>query len=61
MKMGGRSGHMTTWASGRKLESVAEMPSGYLEMARAVHPWLIRDPIETLAVQVEKIRNSAPG
>ena len=61
MKMGDRSGYMTAWASGRKIESVAEMPPGYLEMARAVHPWLIRDPIETLAVQVEKIRDSAPG
>ncbi len=61
MKMGDRSGHMTGWASGRKLEALAEMPSGYLEMARAVHPWLIRDPIETLAVQVENIRNSLLG
>jgi hypothetical protein len=61
MKMGDRSGHMTSWATGRKLEALAEMPSGYLEMARAVHPWLIRDPIETLAVQVENIRNSSLG
>ena len=61
MKMGDRSGHMMGRASGLKLESLAEMPSAYLKMARAVHPWLIRDPIETLAVQVENIRNSAPG
>lgn len=61
MKMGNQSGQMTSWATGRKLESLAEMPTSYLEMARAVHPWLIRDPIETLAVQVQKIRNSLAG
>ena len=61
MKMGDRSGHMTGRASGRKLESLAELPPAYLQMARAIHPWLIRDPIETLSVQVENIRNSPAG
>ena len=61
MKMGDQPGQMTSRATGRKCESLAEMPSDYLKMARAVHPWLIRDPIETLAVRVQKIRNSSVG
>ena len=61
MKMGDQPGQMMSWATGHKYESLAEMPSDYLKMARAVHPWLIRDPIETLAVQAQKIRDSSVG
>lgn len=61
MMMGDQPGQMVSWATGRKYESLAGMPSGYLKMARAVHPWLIRDPIETLAVQARKIRDLSVG
>ena len=61
MMMDDQPGQMVGWATGRKYESLAEMPSGYLKMARAVHPWLIRDPIETLGVQTRKIRDLSVG
>lgn len=57
MKMGEHAGEMMSRASGCKLEDPSELPVDYLDMARAIHPWLIKDPIETLAVQVETIKS----
>jgi hypothetical protein len=43
-------------ATGRKLEDPDELPADYLEMAHTVHPWLIKDPLESLAAKTEQIR-----
>jgi hypothetical protein len=55
MRMADQPGEMMSRAAGRKLESMDELPADYLEMARAVHPWLIKDPIETLSAKVSLI------
>ena len=55
MRMGDHPGEMMSRASGRKLARLEELPSDYLEMARSVHPWLIKDPIETLSAKVGQI------
>lgn len=57
MNMRDHPGTMMSQASGRKLEDPNELPADYLEMARTVHPWLIRDPIETLSAKVEEIQS----
>ncbi len=59
MRMGNHPGEMMSRASGRKLARLEELPSDYLEMARAVHPWLIKDPIETLSAKVGQIKSAA--
>jgi hypothetical protein len=55
MQMGDHRGSMMSRAAGRKLEDMNELPADYLQMAREVHPWLIRDPLETLAERAEHI------
>jgi hypothetical protein len=56
MNMGDHPGTMMSRATGRKLEDPDELPADYLEMARTVHPWLIKDPLESLAAKVDLIR-----
>jgi hypothetical protein len=58
MRMGDHPGEMMSRAAGRKLENIEELPADYLEMARAVHPWLIKDPIETLSAKVSLIESA---
>lgn len=48
MRMGDYPGHMMSRAAGRKLESVAELPSDYLAIARRLHPRYIADPVAAL-------------
>ena len=48
MRMGNHPGHMMSRAAGRKLESVAEMPEDYLQIARRMHPRFIADPVAAL-------------
>jgi hypothetical protein len=59
MRMGDHPGAMMSRAAGRKLEHVEDLPSDYLEMARVVHPWLIKDPIETLSAKVSLIESAS--
>jgi hypothetical protein len=59
MRMGDHPGEMMSRAAGRKLENIKELPADYLEMARAVHPWLIKDPVETLSAKVSQIQAAA--
>ena len=56
MRMGDHPGAMMSQAAGRKLENIEELPTDYMGMARAVHPWLIKDPIETLSAKVSLIK-----
>ena len=49
MQMGDHPGHMMSTASGRKLESVEELPPRYLAMAEEVHGKYIADPATLLA------------
>lgn len=49
MQMGDHPGHMMSTASGRKLESVEELPPRYLAMAEEVHGKYIADPATRLA------------
>jgi hypothetical protein len=58
MRMGDHPGTMMSRASGRKLEDPNELPADYLEMARAVHPFLIKDPVETLSAKVGQIQDA---
>ena len=58
MQMGDHPGHLMSRAYGRKLESLAEMPEDYLRLARAVHPKLIADPLQTLAKPVARIKGT---
>jgi hypothetical protein len=48
MQMGDTPGHMMATASGRKLESMHELPPAYLEMAEEVHGKYIADPAKLL-------------
>ena len=61
MRMDNHPGQINSWGRGSKLASPMQLPKDYLAMARAIHPWLIRDPVETLAVRVSQIRDSAPA
>jgi hypothetical protein len=56
MGMQDHPGSMMSKASGRKLEDPQQLPADYLQMAREVHPWLIRDPVQTLSAKVEQIQ-----
>jgi hypothetical protein len=56
MRMGDHPGAMMSQAAGRKLERIEELPTDYMGMARALHPWLIKDPIETLSAKVSLIK-----
>jgi hypothetical protein len=49
MQMGEQPGHMMSTASGRKLDSVDELPDSYLAMATEIHDKYISDPLATLA------------
>ncbi len=55
MEMGDHPGHMMSTASGRKLESVDELPASYLGMAEQVHGKYIADPVETLRKYSDRI------
>lgn len=59
MNMGDHRGTMMSRAAGQKLSALEQLPATYLEMARAVHPFLIKDPRETLAAKVTEIQNAA--
>jgi len=59
MRMGDHPGTMMSRAAGRKLENPEQLPAGYLDMARTLHPFLIRDPLETLAAKVAAIKNGS--
>ena len=58
MNMREHPGTMMSRAAGRKLESPAQLPADYLEMARTVHPFLIKDPMATLAAKVAEINEA---
>jgi hypothetical protein len=55
MGMRDHEGTMMSRATGRKLDHVKQLPADYLQMAREVHPWLIKDPLETLSAKVGEI------
>jgi hypothetical protein len=48
MNMAEHPGHMMSTASGRKMESMEELPAEYIAMASMVHGKYIADPIATL-------------
>lgn len=48
MRMGDHPGHMMSRAAGRKLESVDDLPAGYLVMAERMHGKYIADPVAML-------------
>ena len=56
MNMRDHPGSMMSRAAGRKLMSPTELPSDYLEMARVMHPFLIRAPVDTLSARVAEIQ-----
>jgi hypothetical protein len=49
MQMGKHPGHMMSTASGKKLESLDDLPPAYLAMAEEVHGKYIADPATRLA------------
>lgn len=57
MQMGDHPGHMMSTASGRKLESMDDLPLSYLAMAEQVHGKYIADPVETLRKYSDRILN----
>lgn len=52
MQMGDHPGHMMSTASGRKLESLDELPASYRAMAEEVHGKYIADPTAAMAKQL---------
>jgi hypothetical protein len=56
MQMQDHPGHMMSTASGRKLESVDELPPAYLAMAREVHGKYIEDPLAALEKYSAQLR-----
>jgi len=56
MEMGDHPGHMMSTASGRKLESVDQLPPAYLAMAEEVHGKFIADPMAALEKYAAQIR-----
>ena len=57
MQMGDHPGHMMSTASGRKMESLDELPASYIAMASKVHTKYIADPLASLeryAVQLRR-------
>ena len=59
MRMADHPGTMMSRAAGRKLKDPNELPADYLEMARTVHPFLIKDPVETLSAKVGQIQDAS--
>jgi hypothetical protein len=58
MQMGDHPGHMMSTASGRKLESVNELPANYIAMASKVHTRYIADPIASLEENAAQLRQN---
>ena len=58
MRMGDHPGHMMSTASGRKMESVDELPANYMTMASEVHSKYIADPIATLEKYASQLRQA---
>jgi hypothetical protein len=56
MQMGTHSGHMMSIASGRKLESVDQLPPAYLAMAEEIHGKYIADPLAALEKYAAQLR-----
>ena len=56
MQMDAHPGHMMSIASGRKLESVEQLPPAYLAMAEEVHGKYIADPVATLEKYAAQLR-----
>jgi hypothetical protein len=56
MQMGAHPGHMISIASGRKLESVNQLPLAYLAMAEEVHGKYIADPLAALEKYAAQLR-----
>lgn len=54
MQMSDHAGHMMSMASGRKLESLGDMPATYLAMANEVHAKYIDDPAARLSELARK-------
>ena len=57
MQMGDHPGHMMSTASGRKLESVNELPERYRAMAEEVHGKYIADPTAAMQRQLAELRS----
>jgi len=55
MQMADHAGHMMSTASGRKLESLANLPADYLGMAEEVHGKYIADPTAAMAKQIAQL------
>ena len=58
MQMGDHPGHMMSTASGRKMESVDELPANYTAMASEVHTKYIADPIASLEKYAAQLRQA---
>jgi hypothetical protein len=58
MQMGDHPGHMMSTASGRKMESLDELPASYIAMASEVHPRYIADPIASLEKYAAQLRQT---
>lgn len=56
MQMGNHPGNMMSIASGRKLESVDQLPPAYLAMAEEVHGKYIGDPLAALEKYAARLR-----
>jgi len=56
MQMDAHPGHMMSIASGRKLESVDQLPPAYLAMAEEVHGKYIADPLAALEKYAARLR-----
>jgi hypothetical protein len=54
MQMTDHQGHMMSMASGRKLESLEDLPATYLTMANEVHAKYIDDPASRLSALARK-------
>ena len=59
MSMGDHSGHMMSTASGRKMESMDELPRKYITMANEVHSKYIADPVASLEKYASLLRQTS--
>jgi hypothetical protein len=57
MNMGNHPGHMMSMAAGRKMDSLDELPLGYLAMANEVHGKYIADPLAALEKYTSQLRH----
>lgn len=58
MQMGSHPGHMMSTASGRKMESLDELPADYIAMANEVHGKYIADPVAALERYTSQLRQT---